>query len=413
MNLRDTIFDAKKSIEDCDVIVCGGGITGLTTAVALQSMGFSVAMIAESSPIKGLRDPRSPFIPTDYAMASAYPHFLQVEDLEAISECSQKVFDHLSSISGCGVDRYRIFEVFEEEPPAAALGERRMAFETFDGRPQMLSRTIKPPVRTGADYLWGYVFESFFADMPTYLAFLWNLFQQSGGRFEELQLTHESIVELSGGRPVFDCLGLGAVDVFQDSAPRSIVRGRQVVVSEAPLCRSEDGLPLAYNYTPLAEHYGRFDGRPEYLHFFPRPDGWILGQTREAGKLDENGVWHGEAVVAEEIEIEGGRTFRPIVDLNEDIIGRWTGEALLRDRMKAREGYRFYRDPTASGVRLEIENIDGVPVIHNYGHGGSGITMSWGCSMRSIAFLLREVGRSSQKQNSKLGVLLTRFLPVS
>jgi D-amino-acid oxidase len=43
-----------------------------------------------------------------------------------------------------------------------------------------------------------------------------------------------------------------------------------------------------------------------------------------------------------------------------------------------RVGLRPYRK---SGVRLERAQLrDGRTVIHNYGHGGSGFTLSWGCA---------------------------------
>ena len=31
-------------------------------------------------------------------------------------------------------------------------------------------------------------------------------------------------------------------------------------------------------------------------------------------------------------------------------------------------------------MRLDKELISGRPLIHNYGHGGSGVTLSWGCA---------------------------------
>ncbi len=32
----------------------------------------------------------------------------------------------------------------------------------------------------------------------------------------------------------------------------------------------------------------------------------------------------------------------------------------------------------SNGVRLELETIDDVKIIHNYGHGGAGVTLAWG-----------------------------------
>jgi D-amino-acid oxidase len=36
--------------------------------------------------------------------------------------------------------------------------------------------------------------------------------------------------------------------------------------------------------------------------------------------------------------------------------------------------------PARDEVRLEKEKIDGKTIIHNYGHGGAGFTLSWGCA---------------------------------
>jgi D-amino-acid oxidase len=47
-----------------------------------------------------------------------------------------------------------------------------------------------------------------------------------------------------------------------------------------------------------------------------------------------------------------------------------------------RVGLRPFRK---SGVRLERDQLsDGRTVIHNYGHGGSGFTLSWGCAREVV-----------------------------
>jgi D-amino-acid oxidase len=57
-------------------------------------------------------------------------------------------------------------------------------------------------------------------------------------------------------------------------------------------------------------------------------------------------------------------------------------EIKLPNVLRERVGLRPFRK---SGVRLEKEKLrDGPTVIHNYGHGGSGFTLSWGCGLEVL-----------------------------
>jgi glycine/D-amino acid oxidase-like deaminating enzyme len=47
------------------------------------------------------------------------------------------------------------------------------------------------------------------------------------------------------------------------------------------------------------------------------------------------------------------------------------------------------------GPRLERQDLDGKVVVHNYGHGGAGYTLSWG-SARVVVDLLRDVARGTE-----------------
>lgn len=385
--------------DGCDVFVLGGGITGLSTAIVLQSVGLRVTILTQETPRQAAGETPNPLVPTGYAMASAYPHNLRVENLDAISAASQAVLQALHAEANAGVHMYRMFEVYESEPPAPPLAEARLNFGQFAGTPAHLKETLNPPCRPGAQHIWGWCFETYFADMPSYMAFLWRLFEERGGVLvssgEKLRLADVlDVTAQAGGLPLVNCLGWGAKNFVGDASDDVIMRGQQVLVPGAPLLRDSDNMPLCFNYTPTPEVFPRADGTAEYVHFFPRTDGWLLGQTREPGQLDDAGNWSGEAVTAAQAEIGGVRVAEPIVSLNETLLNSWKQLSLpARNSMVARCGYRYYRDPEHSGVRLEAETLGSTScasrlVVHNYGHGGSGITMGWGCALQATKLLL-------------------------
>ena len=57
-------------------------------------------------------------------------------------------------------------------------------------------------------------------------------------------------------------------------------------------------------------------------------------------------------------------------------------------------GVRPFRD---GSYRLEAEPESGKFIVHNYGHGGAGITLSWGCAAKT------HVAASSDKNVAVLG----------
>lgn len=374
---------------DTDIVVLGGGISGLSTAVALISQGYRVTIVADFLPGLASSKEENPVVPTSYAMASAYPHNLKIEGLEKISDHSQSVFKELERTNSSGVHKYKMFEVFELEPTPPPLRERRMDFVSFEGSPEELKSTINPPIRPGAQYLFGYFFYTYFCDMPIYLDYLWQIFTTSGGNLINKDVTTDYINTIPEDIPLINCLGLGALGIFEDKSDCIIMRGSQLLIEGAPMIEDEEGTPIAYNYTPEPSVYPRQDGKSEYVHFFPRQDGWLLGQTREPGKLDQAGNWTGEAVNCQYFDIKGKMIPKPIITLNHEILEYWKNITINTKAIRARTGYRYYRDPQKSGVRLELERIGNRAIIHNYGHGGSGVTMSWGCARHVLELLTK------------------------
>jgi D-amino-acid oxidase len=129
------------------------------------------------------------------------------------------------------------------------------------------------------------------------------------------------------------------------------VRG-QVVVTENP---------------GLSEFFvGVGEDPADVSYYFPHGDVVVLGGSEEAG----NWSLDPDPAIAERI-LRGCAAVEP----------RLAGATVTEHRVGLR--------PVRPTVRLEAEALDGGAVLlHNYGHGGAGVTLSWGCALEVTAAVL-------------------------
>ncbi|NSC24780.1 FAD-dependent oxidoreductase [Streptomyces albus subsp. chlorinus] len=183
-------------------------------------------------------------------------------------------------------------------------------------------------------------------DMRTYLPYLVGRFEAAGGRWE--RRAARSLAQAAAVAPVVvNCSGLGARELVPDPSVRA-VRG-QILVVENP---------------GVEEWYvAASSGADETTYLLPQPYGVVLGGTAQDG--------------AEEREPDPA-TAEAIVRRCAAVDPRLADAKVLEHRVGLR--------PFRPSVRLEAQRLpDGrggeALCVHNYGHGGAGVTVSWGCAV--------------------------------
>lgn len=165
-------------------------------------------------------------------------------------------------------------------------------------------------------------------DMPRYLSWLHDRVLDAGGTVTRMALPH-----LPEGPLVVDCSGLGSRHLADDQTTTP-VRGQVLVVEQFGL-----------------EEFWLAEDGPTYV--VPRATDVVVGGTEDAGEWDRT----------------------PSPTTANDILRR--ASTLVPELAKARVlRHKVGLRPARPEVRLERVG----DVIHCYGHGGAGITLSWGCA---------------------------------
>jgi D-amino-acid oxidase len=310
-----------------DILVIGCGVAGLSCGVRLLEAGYRVRIWARDLPERTT---------SSVAAAVWYPYKAYPEHLVVgWAATTYADFVQLAQVQDAGVSLREGVELFPwavDEPwwRDAVPGFRRA---TGDALP--------------AGYADGYIFEAPVIEMPVYLGYLMRRFETLGGQFEARALgsLDEALAEHD---MVVNCAGLGARELAGD-ATLVPIRGQVVWVAQVGLDRF-----VLDDYNPRGMTY-----------IVPRATDCILGGTAE----------------------EGSEDLAPNPATAEAILARCVAlEPRLRDAeiLEHKVGLR----PGRPSVRLEAERrAHGKLVVHDYGHGGAGVTLSWGCAAQVVALV--------------------------
>ena len=367
------------------VAILGGGFSGLTTGVVLQLLGYTTTIYTARRCDHSDPTAHHPPFASLYPAASVLPHTVQIDALGEHMRLSTAFFDRLAQEDDFGVRWQRQVEVFEQpvDPPPYADMVRDFHMMPADG-----SGLPDAPRRAGAEVLYGWACTVLFAETPVYRPRLHALYRMLGGTVVDQTLTPDAIRDLPS-EAVVNCTGIGTLELFADPCPYDAIRGCLLhVTPPADPLAIHDGQPFAYNYSPSLDVYPTADGTPGDVYFYPRRDAWVLGGSRRHGRV-EHGEWTGDDIVGPTIDVGGVEVPAPVLELNRALIRTLTGVDVADAVERAVYGIRFTRDLNGDGVRLELAHEHGHPVVHNYGHGGAGVTLSWGCAI-SVARILHD-----------------------
>ncbi len=358
-----------------NIIVIGGGVSGVTTALTLQLLGYETKIYAART-VDQVDDPNNqPAFASQFPSASIIPHSVYSDQLQSLFQHSQSTFYELRKLMFPGMTTHKHFEVFEFDPGQPEYCNWMLNLQSIAN---LDSDAI--PKRPDTNNLHGWVFNCLFADWPLYFPALMQLYKTCGGKIINKKLCADEISELPADT-IINCSGAGSPALFDDPVKKQLVlRGHLLHKTEAPLITNSENEIISYNYTPDASVYADSDGNACDVYCYPRKDGWIVGGSRQSGQLNQE-QWDEQLAESASSTIDGISFPSQIIALNNQILDSTFGYTLnTSDELTPLVGYRYIRS-TDNGLRLESQTLGSKKIYHNYGHGGAGVTLSWGCAL--------------------------------
>jgi D-amino-acid oxidase len=320
------------------VAIIGGGVSGLTCGVLLAERGYRAAIFAKETGQQ-----------TTSAAAAAVWYPYDVEPSDKVTAWALETYHllvDLGSKPGSGVSMIELRQFsragkIQIPDWAIPLGARLLPpFSGGLGESPGVPQSKFPPA-----FKSGCALNVPLMDTTIYLDYLASRFLTTGGSITA-NVSFEKLEDVSDEFAlVINCAGIGARELVHD-VDLEPHRGQVAIVPKvaglscAVVC---DDAPLMYA--------------------IPRTNDCVFGGTNELS--DDRNI---DPAVTSRIVAECSR----VLNIGNPVV------------LAGRAGLRPFRK---SGVRLERDRLhDGRTVIHNYGHGGAGFTLSWGCAREILQF---------------------------
>ncbi|MFI5520320.1 FAD-dependent oxidoreductase [Streptomyces platensis] len=320
--------------EGLDIRVVGGGVIGLTSAIALAEDGHRVRVLS--------RDAAGG---TTSAVAGGLCWPYRIQPYERAVAWSVRSLQVLTALAERPAETGA--RMVTGTMTATTGGDEGLA--AWYGAVPGLRRARAEELPEGCASGWRA--RTPLVDMPTHLRYLEQRLAAAGGTMERREV---SSLEEAGAAAdvVVNCSGLGARALVPDPEVHP-VQGQLVIVEN----------PGIEEWSVSADA-----GATDTTYLLPQPYGLVLGGTAREH------AWSREPdpAVAAAIVARAARRF----------------PELARARVLAHKvGLR----PARPAVRLTAERLsDGTACVHNYGHGGAGVTVAWGCA-DEVLRMVREV----------------------
>ena len=303
-----------------EVVVLGCGIVGLTTAITLQEHNFIVKIITAKLPAE-----------TTSAVAAAIWLPYEVKPIDKVKYWSRTSYDKYSTLSddiSSGVNMVDMTIIIGAEEDAWWL----------DALPRENIRRAKTE-ELPADHDLGYILKVPMIETHLHLQFLLEKFETNGGRVEIRAVSN--LEHLDRSIPVINCTGLAARQLTDDQELYPIQGQVVYLVADPKIKCTVSEIATGKNKDKLA-------------YIIPRSDHIVLGGT---AKVNEEGL---QASMEEA---------QAIINRCKQLDSEIDSSKYVSTTVGLRPG--------RSEIRLEKENN----IIHNYGHGGAGYTVAWGCAI--------------------------------